>query len=176
MEQFNFDRETEQLAGETDAKTQIQEKLTEVLSLIRNTPLGNQTLREFQDQFDTAVRESSDSISLQRYVRTPRNFSTDEETAAELDQLLVINKLDEKKVRKVNSYRLMGSVLRLIISVLLILLGFGMIIMPAPPYFEMFTLFYLNQNDGVTIMDVISLIVAFTGIYLLVHTLSKNKK
>ena len=58
---------------------------------------------------------------------------------------------------------------------LLVLLGFGMIIMPAPPYFEMFTLFYINPNDGVTIMDVISLIVAFTGVYILISTFSKRK-
>lgn len=39
---------------------------------------------------------------------------------------------------------------KIIIALLLILLGFGMIIMPAPHYFEMFTLFYLNPNDGFT--------------------------
>lgn len=61
----------------------------------------------------------------------------------------------------------------MIIAVLLILLGFGMIIMPAPEYFEMFTLFYLNPNDGVTIMDVISLIVAFTGVSLLISAILK---
>ena len=56
----------------------------------------------------------------------------------------------------------------------MITLGMGMIIMPAPPYFEMFTIFYFNPNDGVTIMDLISLLIVFTGVYLLVSSLLKK--
>ena len=56
----------------------------------------------------------------------------------------------------------------------MITLGFGMIIMPAPPYFEMFTIFYFNQNDGITIMDLISLLIILAGIYLLIKAIVRN--
>jgi len=54
-------------------------------------------------------------------------------------------------------------------------LGFAMIIMPAPPYFEMFTIFYFNDNDGVTLMDLISLIIIAIGLYIIVKTISNFK-
>jgi hypothetical protein len=63
----------------------------------------------------------------------------------------------------------------LIISVILITLGFAMIIMPAPPYFEMFTIFYFNPNDGVTLMDLIALLIVFTGVYLCITSIVKFK-
>ncbi|SKB82217.1 hypothetical protein [Daejeonella lutea] len=82
-------------------------------------------------------------------------------------------KIESATARRHNLATRFSRIIRMIIAVLLILLGFGMIIMPAPPYFEMFTLFYLNPNDGVTIMDVISLIVAFTGVSLLISSILK---
>lgn len=87
----------------------------------------------------------------------------------------MMNNPDKSAQKKLAVWQIVGLVVRIVIALLLILLGFGMIIMPAPPYFEMFTLFYLNPNDGVTIMDVISLIVAFIGVYLLISALSKRK-
>lgn len=82
-------------------------------------------------------------------------------------------KIESSVAKRHNLATRFSRIIRMIIAVLLILLGFGMIIMPAPEYFEMFTLFYLNPNDGVTIMDVISLIVAFTGVSLLISSILK---
>ncbi|MGN6180773.1 MAG: hypothetical protein ACTHNW_16440, partial [Mucilaginibacter sp.] len=61
-----------------------------------------------------------------------------------------------------------------IISITMITLGFGMIIMPAPPFFEMFTIFYFNPNDGVTIMDLISLLVILFGIFFLIKAIIRK--
>ncbi|MBL7129670.1 MAG: hypothetical protein ISS16_11890 [Ignavibacteria bacterium] len=60
------------------------------------------------------------------------------------------------------------SVVQIIIGVLFLLLGFGMIIMPAPPNFEVFTIFFITQEDGVTLMDVIALIIVFTSIFIII--------
>ena len=48
------------------------------------------------------------------------------------------------------------------------LLGFGMIIMPAPPNFEMFTIFFITPEDGVTLMDIIALIIVFISIFIII--------
>jgi len=56
----------------------------------------------------------------------------------------------------------------------MITLGFGMIIMPAPPFFEMFTIFYFNSHDGVTIMDLISLLVILFGIFFLIKAIIRK--
>lgn len=150
------------------------QKLDEFLLTISNNELDNEVLQSLQKKFNTAIKLSSESKYPQNLVNNqPSNIKN--EVHNELDQLLFINKLDKSAQKKYSVYRAFDIVIRLFIAVLLIILGFGMIIMPAPPYFEMFTLFYLNPNDGVTIMDVISLIVAFIGIYILVRTLIKKK-
>jgi len=43
-----------------------------------------------------------------------------------------------------------------------------MIIMPAPPNFEVFTIFFITQEDGVTLMDVIALIIVFSSIFIII--------
>ena len=63
-----------------------------------------------------------------------------------------------------------------IIGLVMITLGFAMIILPAPPNFEMFTVFYFNEDDGVTIMDLISLIIVFAGVFLLISTVRKKEE
>ena len=153
---------------------QIHKKMDEFLVLLSEAQPDNALLQELQIKFNSALRSASGSTALEPYKRMKNNFLT-EEADSELGQLLVMNNLDKKTQKKVVIWQLISKVLRIFIALLLILLGFGMIIMPAPPYFEMFTLFYLNPNDGVTIMDVISLIVAFIGLYLLVSVFTKRK-
>lgn len=150
------------------------QKLDEFIAIISGNELDNEIVESLQKKFIKAVDLVSKPIDAQQSGSTPlRNI--DNEIGSDLDQLLFINKLDKSAQKKYSIYRALDIGIRVFIALLLILLGFGMIIMPAPPYFEMFTLFYLSPNDGVTIMDVISLIVAFIGIYILVRTLIKRK-
>jgi len=163
--------------SEQDSKSeyaQIHKKMDEFVLLLEDTEPDNTLLQELQTKFNAAIRSAADSTALEPYKRLKNNIMT-EEADYELGQLLVMNNLDKSAQKKLATWQILGMVVRVIIALLLILLGFGMIIMPAPPYFEMFTLFYLNPNDGVTIMDVISLIVAFIGIYLIISTLTKRK-
>jgi len=153
---------------------QIHEKLDELIILLSESETDNNLLQELQIKFNSAIRSAADSSALEPYKRMKNNILT-EDADSEFGQLLLMNNLDKSAQKKLATWQIVGMVVRVIIALLLILLGFGMIIMPAPPYFEMFTLFYLNPNDGVTIMDVISLIVAFIGVYLLISTLAKRK-
>lgn len=146
------------------------QKLDELIAIISRQDLDNETLESLQKKISTAIGLAMKSKPSQELGPPQiRNMDND------LDQLLFINKLDKTAQKKYSIYRALDMGIRVFIGLLLILLGFGMIIMPAPPYFEMFTLFYINPNDGVTVMDVISLIVAFIGVYILVRTLIKRK-
>lgn len=153
---------------------QIRNKMDELVGLLSETNPDNTLLQELQIKFNSAIRSAADSTAIEPYKRMKNNILT-EDVDSEFGQLLLMNNLDKSAQKKLATWQIIGMAVRVIIALLLILLGFGMIIMPAPPYFEMFTLFYLTPNDGVTIMDVISLIVAFIGIYLLVSTLAKRK-
>ena len=146
------------------------QQLDDLIATISGDDLDKEVLESIQKKFNAAIALVSKSNYLLQNDNSPTRGVN-----SELDQLLLINKLDKKAQKKYSMYRAFDIGIRVFIALLLVLLGFGMIIMPAPPYFEMFTLFYFSPNDGVTIMDVISLIVAFIGIYILVRTLIKKK-
>ena len=167
-----FSKSTEDLKLEF---AHIHKKMDELILVLSETRHDNALLQELQEKFNSALRSAADSTSLEPYKKMKNNILT-EDADAEFGQLLMMNNLDKSAQKKLAAWQLIGITIRVIIALLLILLGFGMIIMPAPPYFEMFTLFYLNPNDGVTIMDVISLIVAFIGIYILISTLAKPRR
>lgn len=176
MENLKFNEPSDFDDQKDSVEVSIHKKLDELITLLSDNTLDNNSLQSLQQKFDDALHTSAGSTGIQPYVKGRRNNGLTEQADADLGQLLFIDKLDRRTQRKYSVYQTTSMIIRLLIATLLILLGFGMIIMPAPPYFEMFTLFYLNPNDGVTIMDVISLIVAFAGVYLLVGSIAKYKR
>lgn len=94
----------------------------------------------------------------------------------QLEQILNSNYLDSRQVSKSKISDSLGKIVRVLIGFLFITLGFAMIIMPAPPYFEMFTIFYFTPDDGVTLMDLISLIIIATGTFIVIRSLLNQKK
>lgn len=151
----------------------LHKRLDELILLLSESESDNELLEALQSKFNAALHSAADSRALESSKIRRCNIVHDE-VDSDFGQLLLMNKLDKSAQKKLAVWQIITKVLRIIIALLLILLGFGMIIMPAPPYFEMFTLFYLNPNDGVTIMDVISLIIVFIGVYLLIRTLTKR--
>lgn len=63
------------------------------------------------------------------------------------------------------------------ISLLLIIIGLGMILVPSPSRtFEIATLYYFNPNDGITIMDLIAVVIILSGMYIFIHSFHSQKK
>lgn len=93
----------------------------------------------------------------------------------EFEYLLSHHQLDSKATKIYLFQERLKKGLVIFIGIIMITLGMAMIIMPAPPYFEMFTVFYFNPNDGVTLMDLIALLIVFTGVYLFLSTLLKKR-
>ncbi len=149
---------------------EIHHKMDELIHLIAQTSLDEATKATLDARFQSVI--ASRSTALQKH----SSPIIDRKENNEFGQLLFMDNLDRRTQKKHTFYKVASVLVRGIIACLLILLGFGMIIMPAPPYFEMFTLFYINPNDGVTIMDVVSLLVVFTGVYLLISIVLKSKK
>ena len=93
------------------------------------------------------------------------------------EELLNNIHLDTKIAKAINYRKFIVYVVQACIAVVFIILGLAMIILPAPKYFEMFTILYFNNNeDGFTLMDLISLIIVLTGIFFLVTSLIKLSK
>lgn len=144
--------------------TSLDRKLDEFIVALESANLDSASKRKIQQRLNAALKISSD---------------TSEAPTDHLQQFFSDHKTDTRAARKRSIAKTLTSIIRMITALLLVCLGFGMIIMPAPPYFEMFTIFTIpgsNGNDGVTIMDVISLIIAFAGISLFISSVIKFNK
>lgn len=141
------------IKGGTSSKVTIESQLDNLIARLMDEPLEYKQSVQLQDKINM----------LTDLLNNETNHSSG----------MYSIRIESSTAKRHNLATKISRIIRMIIAILLILLGFGMIIMPAPEYFEMFTLFYLNPNDGVTIMDVISLIVAFTGVSLLISSILK---
>ena len=153
----------------------IEEKAEELAELLRKNPLDKARSQGIQQKINDAIAASSFPKKLEAFRELDKEQDRFE-LMDDLELLLSQHQLDSKTSQKYLYREKFNRVLVAVIGVIMITLGLGMIIMPAPPYFEMFTIFYFNPNDGVTLMDVIALLIVFTGVYLLSTATIKKPK
>lgn len=155
---------------------ELDHKIKELIAAVERSALNQEQIRIYQSQISDAFQKSlisQDIIQPYKELNEENNLSR-EELLDGLEKLLVTNKIDSKVSRRYLRQHALQRFILCLIAVLLIGTGFAMIIMPAPPSFELFTVFYFNPNDGVTIMDLVSLLIILSGVFLFV--LNFNKK
>jgi hypothetical protein len=173
----SIDEEIDKFRVLDQAKISIDQKLDELLELLESSNLDSAAVTQIKSKFNQAVnRVEFSAESLKEFEQLDKIDASRFELADNLELLLSQYEVDSKVTKKFMLVDTLKKVSVVIISLLLITLGFGMIIMPAPPYFEMFTIFYFNPNDGVTLMDLIALLIVFTGVYLFITSLVKFKR
>lgn len=148
---------------QTTGKERIEEKVDAMIEQLENADLTGEEIH----QLNLYIHQRIESLGPYKKFLAGHPEESPHELA------IVLSKKDRGKGRR----KEMGfpHPIRLIISILMITLGFAMIIMPAPPYFEMYTIFYFNESDGFTLMDLISLIIVFCGIFSLVSSMKKKR-
>ena len=154
---------------------ELQEKLGEFILLLNESKLDSDNVKVLKDKINTALDEKMQGKQV-KDVRTL--VSADMNPLEQLDQLEILlknNHFDSKTVGSKAVAQLFSRGIKGIIGLLFVTLGFAMIIMPAPPYFEMFTIFHFTRDDGVTLMDLISLIIVAVGIYIIFNALFNPK-
>jgi hypothetical protein len=161
-----------------DAKDdQLIQKLDEFMALLEKSDIDSDNIKGIKNKVNKALDKKLGNGDV---IRELKELSlSDIEKADQLDQLEKILSNNYLDSRQVNDYKIregLSKVMRVIIGFLLITLGFAMIIMPAPPYFEMFTIFYFSPDDGVTLMDLISLIIIATGTFIVIRSVLNVKK
>lgn len=160
-----------------EARVSAERKLDELIQLLNDSELDSDSLEQLHTRFNEAVeRKSLTRQDLDEFKKLDDSSLSRLEKADDLEKLLSKYQLDSNDAPKIISRDKGSGISLMILSVLLILLGFAMVVMPAPPYFEMFTIFYFSQNDGVTLMDLIALVIVFTGVYLLFNSLNNLKR
>jgi hypothetical protein len=146
------------------AKDDIERKIDDIMQSLGGSDLSAEEIHELKQYFNDALQRNS---AYRAYLAS----GAKEKKPAEID---IVFARPGRKGRLDGGLKKFPNLIRIIISLLFITLGFAMIILPAPPYFEMYTIFYFNENDGFTLMDLISLLIVFCGVFTLIMTMQKR--
>ncbi|MXV16301.1 hypothetical protein [Hufsiella ginkgonis] len=145
-------------------------KLDELIVMLDSGKLDREQKFLMQQRLNEALKRSSfDPDVFEPFVKLGENTQLSrEDMADDLESLLAQIPLDSNISKKYLLIEHSKRVVQVIISFLLIIMGISMIIIKAPPNFEMFTIYYFTWDDGITLMDLISVLIVFSGIYLLI--------
>lgn len=145
-----------------------------MLKLLDKSDLDSSSIKDIQKKFNSVVEKK---LSQKQFISEIKEVSIGEidslEKLNQLEILLNSNYLDSKQAKKIRFKETFAKIVQVIMGFLMITLGFAMVILPAPPYFEMFTIFHFTYNDGFTLMDLISLIIIASGIYIIIKSYLK---
>lgn len=153
----------------------VEKKVAELIEAIEQSGVDSHQSHHYQKQITDAFERSA---AIQKRIAPFKELDQDnnlsrEELLEGLEKLLAENQFDSR-MNAPESGKLVQKGVMFIVSLLLIIVGFAMIIMPAPPSFELFTVYYFNINDGVTIMDLVSLLIIFGGVLMFVINFNKK--
>ncbi len=156
------------LPGSTRYPGTLDEKVEELIELLAEKEIDDPKKTELQQRLNEAIHTSGSGKTGKRERWAAENSGAWLEN--EMDIILTRRKTKHLTYRRTRGIGHLSSAFRIIISVLLVTLGLAMIILPTPASFEIYTIYYFNANDGFTVMDLISLIIVFCGIYTLITT------
>ena len=171
----NIRKEAENSHLVDEEKYAIDQKMDELVSLLAKSDLDNETVKLYKQKFDNAIsRHGIQAHQVDAFNAIGNLEVSREELLDEFSTLLSDHRFDSRVSKKRRIGQGLSRVVLFVISLTMITLGLGMIIMPAPPFFEMFTIYYFNDHDGVTIMDLISLLVILFGIFFLIKAIIRK--
>lgn len=166
-----------------------EEKLDDLIMLLEASDLNTEELETYSKKLDTIIEKKKQDKFEPFYEISSTENKSREELIDRFEFLLETTEFDSDEAMKVYNESKPKSFVKIIIGILFILLGFSMIILPAPKYFEMYTIFYFDsleslglntyslglKGHGITVMDIISVIIIFFGIYIILSTKQKNR-
>ena len=154
----------------------LENKVRELIEEIGFSAVDKHQAHLYQQQIADAFENSAvrqKKVAPFQELGQDNNLSR-EELLEGLEKLLAENPIDSKINTQQTHRNTLQKVIMFIMAIILITVGFSMIILPTPPSFEIFTIYYFNANDGVTIMDLISLLIIFGGVLMFVLNFSRK--
>ena len=151
----------------------LDAKVNELVSLLQNGDIDKEHIKAAQVKINNAIDTLPVSQNFDAFKELDNNLDR-LDMVTNLELLLIQHQVDSRKSRKYLLQEKIKRVVLITIAITMTVLGLAMIIMPAPPYFEMFTIFYFSKDDGITLMDVISVLILLTGVYLFLNAILKK--
>jgi len=173
--QENIQKEVTQLQQAAGKSAAIEQKLDELVSLLSESDIDSLRVKQLRSRVNQALDDAgSYRDSIDAFKQIDSTAASGADLLDEFSVLLASHPIDSKTSKKYLRGERLSRFFMLSIALVLITLGFAMIIMPASHDFEMYTIFNFNPDDGVTIMDLISLLIVLTGVFLLVKAIYKK--
>lgn len=159
-----------------ESKEPLDEKLDELIELLEKSDLNSDKAQQYLNRIENVIKDQSLKSKFDKFddIANDEDISRDK-LINEFEFLLSSSDLNSEDAFKYLKKERHKIFLLSVLGILFIILGLGMIIMPAPQNFEIFTIFYFTRDDGVTLMDVIASIITVSGIFLLVNNLKQLK-
>ena len=154
----------------------VNQKLDELIALLADNHIDSDKARGLRQRINKAIEGSAnaDEEDIKAFQSVDTNNASRLEMLDEFSILLSSHQIDSETSKRYLQARGANFVL-IAIAIVMITLGLAMIIMPASPDFEIYTIVYFTPDDGLTIMDLISSLIVLTGIYLLIKSLYSKR-
>ncbi|QEC66629.1 hypothetical protein FRZ67_04690 [Panacibacter ginsenosidivorans] len=167
--------ETDNFKQIDESDAAIEQKLHELELLLAQTELDSEKIKYYKQRVDDTFDKSRLNRNIDIYQSLDdKTFLSADDRLDQLINLLAENPVDSTIIKKRKNTNWIKKIILIIIALLMITIGFTMIVLPAPPEFEMFTIYYFNRDDGVTLMDLISLLIIFGGVFLLITSMKRR--
>ena len=153
---------------ERDDFTEINKSFDQFITELQKQPVPENKIIELSNKFHKVIRKKF-------------NQQNDEKNN---DIIPIMNLNILKRERKLfaksnlqNKARIWTEVLALSsVGILFITIGFILVITPASGEFEIATIFYFNEYDGFTVMDMFALVIIFIGIFFFIRAFIEKEK
>lgn|GEM_PF-1097750 len=155
----------------------IDAKLDELLRLLESSDLDSETATNIRIKINQTIDQSKLSAeSLKLFRQLDNSDRSRLELADNLENLLSKYKVDSKVSKKFIVAEKAMSVVQLVAAVAMIGLGFAMISFLTAPSFKKYTIFYYTADNSLTLIDIISLLIVFAGVYLFITSVVKMNR
>lgn len=155
---------------------EIKEKFDELIVLLEKGNLNSEQALLYLQRLENYFKKQSLKNKFDKFKDIVKDeYKSKERMLNEFEFLLASSDINSEDAYRYLKRERHKVILLSILGILFVVLGLGMIIMPAPKYFEMFTIYYFTRDDGITLMDIIASIITVTGLFVLISSL-KNLK
>jgi hypothetical protein len=155
-------------------ETSVESKINEFISFIGTSEMNiSNDVETKSDPTNAVILKLDDFQLISEFKKIDDDALSRLEKLEKIEGLLQNNFIDTNIAKSIIVKRYLEMIVPVCLGIVMLTLGFAMIIMPAPAYFEMFTIFHFTENDGVTLMDLISLIIVLTGVFVIIKSYFK---
>jgi len=138
---------------------EIDEKLEELIALLSHTHINGEVARYFKQQFDHAVKKANkDHVHTYHELHDETHSSQTKKSSK------------GTRLEKYLKARRISGLIFIAVDIVIILMGLFMIILPTPSLKSN----YINSTYGITVIDLVSLLVILAGVYFLIRDIFPN--